>query len=235
MAVLRFPRTVAAAQKRDKCMWEIGDALLDECGIPSTSGKQDGSRKKLELCAAELERELGASEYTTATLARLRDVSYAFPKGKGGRRPSLSWTAHRDAGSPEELDEIVEASSGHPVTRDLVRAIKPLVKKAKAKAKREQRIAEGTAGPEADTLEPVAEPDTSYLADIAQATAEANAARAKIARAVKLVGPWLDELEPDMTDALIEAVISVATEARELADTLRKRTGNKRGHIALVS
>src|SRR5258708_376834 len=69
----KYDRTSTAVQKRDRCMWEIGDALLAECGMPgdrdsqSRSPYHDGSRAKLEAVASEIDH-LKIEGYTASYL-----------------------------------------------------------------------------------------------------------------------------------------------------------------------
>jgi hypothetical protein len=96
---------VAAAQERERSLWEIGDALLEECGPPSEDGRDNGSREKLEEAAAEIE-QLNIEGYSAGRLYNLRKVAHNFPPDR--RVPGVSWDAHRLAGSPEMLEAIIK-------------------------------------------------------------------------------------------------------------------------------
>ena len=76
---MKFPRTIAAVQKRDRCMWEIGDALIAECGAPPADGAKDGTYRRLEQAAQALEK-LQLTEHSVKTLANIRRIAFAFPK-----------------------------------------------------------------------------------------------------------------------------------------------------------
>jgi hypothetical protein len=49
-----FPLTLAACKKGDFSNWEIGDALIKECGPPGTVGIHNGSFERIEAAAKYL-------------------------------------------------------------------------------------------------------------------------------------------------------------------------------------
>jgi len=53
-----FPLTIAAAHdiKSEQSLWNLGDALVKECGPPSLPGKQTGSDDKLKEAKKALEQ-----------------------------------------------------------------------------------------------------------------------------------------------------------------------------------
>ena len=53
---IKFPRVLAAVQKRERSQWEIGDALIAECGPAAKNGVHDGSYAKIVACSEELLR-----------------------------------------------------------------------------------------------------------------------------------------------------------------------------------
>jgi len=73
-AKLEFPNVVDAVRKRDGSLWEIGDALIKECGMPLKSGIHDGSRERIKRAAKEL-TDLKIEGYGINTLVKIRNVA----------------------------------------------------------------------------------------------------------------------------------------------------------------
>jgi hypothetical protein len=121
----KFPRALAASQKGQCALWELGDAVLSECGVPPEHGVNDGSRAALQACAEEL-LELGGVEFTAHYLSKARQVAYNFPPES--RVGLLAFAVHQVAGSPEKLKNIVEAvPEGQRIT---VRVVEAAVREA---------------------------------------------------------------------------------------------------------
>ena len=87
--------------------WEIGDAVLAECGPPAEGGVGDDT--KMDEVLAELKR-LNIEGYSRHRLTKLWRTAHSFPPDK--RRPGVSWEAHAAAGSPEMLEKIVQRARG---------------------------------------------------------------------------------------------------------------------------
>ena len=51
---VKFPGVVAAVREAERCIWKIGDALIEECGPPGEHGVNTGVLDKLRECAREL-------------------------------------------------------------------------------------------------------------------------------------------------------------------------------------
>jgi hypothetical protein len=87
---MKFPLTLEAIKKGDQNQWAIGDALLAECGPPSTVGMKDGRSPLLQEAVEYL---LGKRfESTASTLSWFRCTSY--PKnGNGESRNGASGSA----------------------------------------------------------------------------------------------------------------------------------------------
>jgi hypothetical protein len=49
--VVKYPQVVAAYKNLNQSLWKVGDALLAECGPPSTQGVKDGSLVALREAA----------------------------------------------------------------------------------------------------------------------------------------------------------------------------------------
>ena len=118
---MKFPKVDAALAAGDKCQWQIGDALLDEIPIGS-AGESNDSQALLEECAEEQERR--GRIISWRTLKEYRSVANAFPKEARG---SFSWTACRQAGSPEMLRAVQKITGKKlPTTREVDRT-RPVV------------------------------------------------------------------------------------------------------------
>ncbi len=87
-----YKQILEAVKDLDRWPWEIGDALLVECGPP---GKKDGYALLWEA-AKYLFSE--GHEYDVATLSKYRSVAYWFEPSK---RRSVAWAWHEAARSPE--------------------------------------------------------------------------------------------------------------------------------------
>jgi len=111
----KFPGVLDAIREADQTNWELGDALLAECG------PHDGERG-LKEAAKEL-AEHSSAELSVPKLARLRRVAEAFPPN---RRYPLPWKLHEAARSPRFLDLVVRLArrTGQPVTKRLIEAIR---------------------------------------------------------------------------------------------------------------
>jgi hypothetical protein len=114
-----FPLTIEAVENHDKSLWSIGEALIKEIGPPrgkeddelavsslNTNKIRDNSSLLFEQCAKRL-FILGHPAYTVERLRTIRNTTYKFPAES--RHESIVFEAHRSAGSPEKLDEIVAA------------------------------------------------------------------------------------------------------------------------------
>jgi len=87
--------------------WEIGDILLAECGPPAENGAGDDT--KMDEVLAELKR-LNIEGYSRHGLTKLWRTAHSFPPDK--RRRGVSWEAHAAAGSPQELEKILQRARG---------------------------------------------------------------------------------------------------------------------------
>jgi hypothetical protein len=125
-----FAKTIAAARRYkeadtqrsaadgllSQARWDLGDALIAECGAPGDNGVRTGAYKLLKQAASVLKKE-GLS-YHFDHLRDLRQVAHQFPAGD--RSPAeASWTVHRAAGSPDKLRKIIDAAkaANKPLTR----------------------------------------------------------------------------------------------------------------------
>jgi hypothetical protein len=91
---------VAAGKSSWHEHWNLGDALVEECGPPGANGVNNGSEKKLRDASNELKRL--NLPHTLIWLRKLRSCAAAFPT-PDNRLPAISWTVHLEAGNPETL------------------------------------------------------------------------------------------------------------------------------------
>src|SRR5215207_1385098 len=112
-AAAEFPNALAVMahveetlQEAEKAQWAVGDAVLKDIPV-QPHGVNDGSYGKLDRLSA-VAASLGYGRYTRDHLRKLRQVADRFPEGR--RRPDYPWTVHFEAGTPENLDEIIEVA-----------------------------------------------------------------------------------------------------------------------------
>jgi len=229
----KFPKTVAAVQKRDRCMWEIGDALLAECGKPSALPSQnDGSRAKLEAAASEIEH-LKIDGYTVDYLAKLRDISNKFPGGI--RNPAISWAAHRSSGSPKMLETIVKAVGNKPITNAVVRSMRPVIEKHQEREYREENP--GKPLPKRGEMPAPSTKEARGLLLEAESLRYNNkilSCRSEMDDVAEWLEKNLDKLSAIAVDYLVETALSLAEDARRVADVARKLKASRRAHLSVV-
>ena len=231
----KFPRTIAAVQKRDRSLWEIGDALLAECGKPSEHGVNDGSYAKLGQAAAEIEA-LKIADYSVKTLSRLRYIAFTFPRTS--RKEVLSWQAHEVAGSPEMLDAVVKVSGKQKVAVQVVRETRKAIEIEDERKEQQKRRAD----PEYKTppqrrVTPPTPKEATGLAFLAESLRQ-GVVVSRCTRDMESVAEWLEKnlhkLESVEIDDLVDSCLSLAETARQVADAARKLRTNRRSHLALV-
>jgi hypothetical protein len=231
---ITFPRTLAAVKKGEYSLWDIGDALIAECGKDAP----------LKTVSAYL-LENGGYEYTDSYLRQLRDTALAFPQKNRGTFANYSYRACRKAGNPETLQAIIAgAAKGTKITGDYVERVvsgqaaevKAVRRAAAAEAKAERERAEAR---EAEARRKARE--AKDKAERAEATrkAEEAAKQARKARqkerAVK-VAPARGSTPPVKEEVpALEAKVLVssnASQARRLAEQAVKAI---RPHIDSLS
>jgi hypothetical protein len=115
-------KTILDAMKTlDQARWDLGDALVAECGAPDpTSAGYDGPGK---LRAAWHYMRENGYDCTLEDLSKLRRVAYVF--GLSTRRSDISWDLHAEAGTPEMLEAIMSGiPKGTSLTKDYVASIR---------------------------------------------------------------------------------------------------------------
>jgi hypothetical protein len=116
-----YQKILHAMQTLDKARWDLGDALVAECGAPDpTSAGYDGPGK---LRAALLNLRENGYESTLEDLSKLRRVSYVFRQST--RRSDISWDLHAESGTPEMLQAIMASiPKGTALTRSYIASIR---------------------------------------------------------------------------------------------------------------
>jgi hypothetical protein len=91
------------ALKRDKARWDLGDALVSECGAPDPTSASYAGPGRLRAAWQYLQEN--GCDYSIEELSKLRRVAYVF--GHSTRRFDISWELHAEAGTPETLEAII--------------------------------------------------------------------------------------------------------------------------------
>jgi hypothetical protein len=131
-----YPRILAAVRKSENSLWEIGDAIIAECG-------KDGPLSDVSKYLAEQ-----GYEYSTGYLGDIRNTAQNFRKSD--REFDLAWGVYRVAGTPEVLRAVVAAAKGKKFSQIYIEKIragqhmerKALQREAAEKARIEREAAE---------------------------------------------------------------------------------------------
>lgn len=216
----KFPKILAAARQIELDQWQLGDALIEECGEPLKvaarfSGNNDGSWAKLQE-ASEFLTAYGL-DYSVSYLAKLRNTAFDF-QGRN-RKANLSWSAHNEAGSPETLKTVIDELQGDKPTRD---AIREKVRKL------EDRPAPRGTG---IASQPERETRISWLSGLLANLHEANGLMDASKEAMEIRTAELDQTN---VDHIVEVSLEISAKARDVSNLARKFTLNKRGHLSAV-
>jgi hypothetical protein len=134
-ATVEFPLRHAAVGNIGRDKWVLADAILAECSEPGSIGVRTGSYTKMEKMRAEIARNHGV-ELSLERVRKLRKVASAFPAGR--RRPGeASLEAHLEAGTPDELDELIRKTPGTALSVSRIRQAKSPEEKEKAQRQKE--------------------------------------------------------------------------------------------------
>jgi hypothetical protein len=108
-------------QTLDKARWDLGDALVAECGAPDpTSAGYDGPGK---LRAAWHYMRKNGYDCSLEDLSELRRVAYVFRQST--RRLDISWDLHAESGTPEMLQAIMDSiPNGTSLTKSYIASIR---------------------------------------------------------------------------------------------------------------
>ena len=110
-----------AVQKRDKALWDLGDALVAEFGAPDPTGASYAGPGKLRAACHYLQEN--GHDYSIEELSKLRRVASVF--GQSTRRFDISWDLYAEAGTPEILEAIIGGMpKGTPLTKSYIASIR---------------------------------------------------------------------------------------------------------------
>jgi hypothetical protein len=123
-------------QTFDKARWDLGDALVAECGAPDpTSAGYDGPGK---LRAAWHYMQENGYDCTLEDLSKLRRVAYVF--GLSTRRSDISWDLHAESGTPEMLQAIMGGiPKGTSLTKSYIASIRKQQSRPSARRPMDER------------------------------------------------------------------------------------------------
>jgi hypothetical protein len=198
-----FPKTLAALRALEKShsdrLWDLGDALIEECGPAGAHGVNNGSLDRLKEAARFLRKE--GFNYTHRYLEVVRSTASAFSDRTRVR--SLSFSVHRAAGEPSILEAVQRQATrnGRPVTVSAAKA-------ARSKSDRKDRDRQD------DTL-----PASGRAKKLAWDSAQ-DAKRASH-HFRKVLEPHQGKLAPEDIHQLASLAKDVASAWQEQADELR--------------
>jgi hypothetical protein len=131
-----YQKILHAMQTLDKARWDLGDALVAECGAPDpTSAGYDGPGK---LRAALHNLRENGYESTLEDLSKLRRVSYVFRQST--RRSDISWDLHVESGTPEMLEAIMSGiPKGTALTKSYINSIRRQRSRPSAQRPKDER------------------------------------------------------------------------------------------------
>ena len=215
---MKFPRILAAWRQIELDQWELGDALIEECGEPEPQSRRDNGKFEgtgLKEAAEFLEKY--GFDHGPSYLGKLRQTAFDFPPNK--RRSTISWSTHNEAGTPETLKAVIDKLGDSKPTRDEVRETRRVLE-GKPKMPKIQAVEpvdqyEGTLGEMALSFK--AQLNTHDLRD-----------------SMKFVDQHIDELSEITLGAIIETAFEVSGELQAFAGRLQKRC-KKASHLAVVS
>ena len=108
-------------QKRDKALWDLGDALVADCGAPDPTNASFAGPGKLRAAWRCLQSN--GYDFSLAELSKLRRVAYVF--GRSTRRFDISWELYAEAGTPEILEAIMGGiPKGTPLNKSYIASIR---------------------------------------------------------------------------------------------------------------
>jgi hypothetical protein len=119
----QYKKILHAMQTLDKERWDLGDALVAECGAPDpTSAGYDGPGK---LRAAWHYMRENGYDCTLQDLSQLRRVAYVFRPST--RRADISWDLHAESGTPEMLQTIMDSiPKGTSLSKSYIASVRKL-------------------------------------------------------------------------------------------------------------
>jgi hypothetical protein len=203
---MKYPKSVAAARDYENSSLALGDALALEC-------KNDRS-------VAEAHAEMIEQGITTLSYSRCKELRVVGDKFTPTARRRLnskveegeiSARVYEAAPSVEKLEDIIDrAPAGQKITEKYVRS-KLLPSRGQSSPRQ--------------TPQMVRELEIQQMAE----------AIMRDVRDLALVIDSEDGLDQTLVDLVVDRMLTVAKEARAIADGIRKTTSNKRSHLAVVA
>ena len=112
---------LCAVKRRDEALWDLGDALVAECGAPDPTSASYAGPGRLRAAWRYLQEN--GCDYSLSELSKLRRVAYVF--GRSTRRFDISWELYAEAGTPEMLEAIIGGMpKGTPLTKSYIASIR---------------------------------------------------------------------------------------------------------------
>jgi urease gamma subunit len=167
-------------------------------------------------CARLTAEKYGTEMFGKMFLSQLRRTAYMFPPDR--RHAKISWTAHRAAGHPDTLDEIIEVvDTEEQVTEEFVKDYLQLGRK---RGKRGSKLSKKEQSALLATMK--------FMARATKAIVIAEAMQ-------ELVELHLTDLSPDHVAAMVESAMGVANKWTEIVAALRQgKKQPKRSHLQVV-
>jgi hypothetical protein len=131
-----YKKILHARQALDKARWDLGDALVVECGAPDpTSPGYDGPGK---LRAAWNYMRENGYDCTLEDLCELRRVAYVFKQST--RRSDISWDLHAESGTPEMLQAVMgDIPKGTSLTKSHIASVRKQRRRSSARRPSDER------------------------------------------------------------------------------------------------
>ena len=222
----------------EKCQWRIGDALLEEIPM-GKEGHRTDAYAELEECAKELLGE--GHDIAPDTLRSYRLVSSQFPPGR--RRADVSWTSHRNAGSPEMLDAIIKVAGKKTLSRQAISDTKEIVQQHHAREWREEQRRAGVEvkplpkGFGKRSVTPIPQKALGglrLLGEVMRITGELEKARDIITGATEFVRENLTRLDAEDTEGFTKYAFDIVKKGHRLADVAQRLADRRRKHLSVV-
>jgi len=232
---MKFPKVIAAVAAMEKCQWRIGDALVDEIPLAKTNENND-AYGELEECQEELEAQGLAIQLNT--LIAYRRTANAFPPNT--RISGVSWTVHREAGSPEMLAAILKVTGKKKLTKERVVQTKDVVEQHQARRWREEQRAAGVEPKKPPKFLPkptIREEHMGGLrlmAEVLRHVGHLEDARTYIETATAFVREHLTKLDKEDTEYFTSVAFEIAKLGHKLGDVAQRLVDRRKKHLSVV-
>lgn len=114
-----WPKSTRAVRKQEASNWEIGDALIEECGSPGEGRANNDSLTRIKDFTTFLFSDYGI-ERSVNTLREVRDICHVFPHA--ARAACVSWSVYRIfRGNPDLLLEWINKYPSEGMTAKAAR------------------------------------------------------------------------------------------------------------------